>query len=868
MKIIITIVGAARRHAALVILGFVLLAGAGLHYTAGHLSIDTDTEHLFAANLPWRQAEIQEYRNFPQFNGVTVAVVRAATPEEAHETAAALNVALNADKTNFHDSIYEAGEPFYEQEGLLLLSPEALAKQLSQIVAAQPFLGVLAADPSARGLFTGLGLIAQGVQAGTDISSYGSALAGVEHNLQAAAAGHVQPLSWQSLLLGNPGGAEFVIAHPVLNQGSLTPGGKATAALMRIAHSLPDVKDGRATVDYTGQIPLSDEQFASLTQGLVAGGIISLAFIALWLFLALRSWRLIVPVLFTLVLGLILTISFAAVTVRVLNVISLAFAILFVGLAVDFAIQYCVRLRDVRHHLAELGDALVETGRQAGGQIALAATATACGFLAFSPTSFVGVAELGEIAGAGMIIAFICTISFLPALLMWFRPRGENLVVGLPGGVVGDAWLRRHRRGVLVAFGVLAVAGVLAAANIPFDANPLDTKDPNTESMRTINTLLATPQTNPFYADALVPNIDAARALSARLSALPEVSGVISGATFVPEQQDQKIAMLAQARQLLAPTLQAAANPPTAPVTAADIRAAMVKTHDAIMAVAPSLPKNAPLLGIAAALAKLQGQSDAQILALNAALTRFLPGSLQMLSASLNAGTITLQNLPPGVARNWFLPDGQVRVEALPSAAAQTTKGLQEFAAAVLKVAPNAGGPAISTIATAGTILNAFREAAILAFVAIAVILFAVFRTIRESLLVLATLALSALITAVFAWVAGMSINYANIIALPLLLGVGVSFNVYFVMNYRAGMRRFLASATAHAVLFSALTTGTAFGTLAASADRGTASMGELLFLSLGAVLIATFVFLPAMLYTLAAKESGASGETRNAGEA
>ncbi len=138
-----------------------------------------------------------------------------------------------------------------------------------------------------------------------------------------------------------------------------------------------------------------------------------------------------------------------------------------------------------------------------------------------------------------------------------------------------------------------------------------------------------------------------------------------------------------------------------------------------------------------------------------------------------------------------------------------------------------------------------------LATVAIAVILLVVFRNLRDSLLVLATLALSALLTALFAKLDGLAINYANIIALPLLLGVGVSFNVYFVMNFRAGMPRFLSSATAHAVLFSALTTGTAFGTLAASHDRGTSSMGVLLLLSLLAVLISTFLFLPALLYAL-----------------
>jgi hopanoid biosynthesis associated RND transporter like protein HpnN len=857
VKIIIAIVAAARRHAVLVICGFLLLAGLGLRYTATHLSIDTDTDHLFAASLPWRQAQIQESRNFPQFNDITVAVVRAATPEEARETAMALTAALNADKAHFHSAFYQAGEPFYSQEGLLLFPPDDLAKQLSQIVAAQPFLGQLAADPSARGLLTGLGLIAKGVQTGTDISPYNTALLSLEHNLQEAAAGRPEPLSWQSLLMGNQGGAEFVIAHPILNQGSLQPGGLATASLVQIAHSLPDVQAGRATVDYTGQIPLSDEQFASLTHGLVLGGIISVAFIALWLFLALRSCRLILPILFTLLLGLVLTVSFAAITVRVINLISVAFAILFIGLAVDFAIQYCVRLRDVRHKLPELGPALEETARQAGGQIALAATATASGFFAFSPTSFVGVAELGEIAGAGMFIAFFCTITFLPALLTVFRPRAEMVPVGLPGGAKADAWLRRHSRLVLGFFGVMALAGMLSAVNINFDANPLDTKDPNTESMRTIRSMLADPATNPFYADMLVANLDEARALSAKLSALPEVAQVLSGATFIPQQQDQKLAMLTQARSLLAPTLQAVDDPPTAQVSAADIRAAMIKTRDAINQVAPQLPKDSPLLGIAAALDKLQGQDDAQIEAMNAGITRFLPSALEQFSTSLNAGPITREALPPAVAQSWFLPDGRVRVEALPSAAAQTNAGLRQFSEAVLRVAPDAGGPAISTIATAGTILTSFREAALLAFTAIAVILLIVFRTIRATLLVLATLTLSSLLTALFAKMAHMSINYANIIALPLLLGVGVSFNVYFVMNFRAGMRRFLSSATAHAVLFSALTTGTAFGTLAASHDRGTASMGELLFLSLGAVLIATFAFLPALLYAVDAWRAG-----------
>ncbi|WP_298280989.1 MMPL family transporter [Acidocella sp.] len=850
MRVLVGVVGLSRRFAALVVLGFVVLGALGLRYSAGHLGIDTDTDHLFAASLPWRQAQMEEARQFPQFDGLIVAVVKGAIPEETQETARALNAALNRDKTDFHDSSYPAGEAFYAREGLLLLPTGQLATLLSQIVAAQPFLGQLAADPSGRGLANGLSLLTQGVSAGADLTPYDGALKAVAASLRAAAAGRPEPLSWAGLIGGGlESGPAMVLAHPVLDQGDLQPGGVPTAALMRMAAALPDVKAGRVHVDYTGDIPLSDEEFASLTQGLAAGGAVSVVLIATWLFFAVRSWRLIVPILLTLAMGLVLTVSFAAVTVKVMNLISVAFAILFVGLAVDFAIQFCVRLRDVRVHEKALGRALEETARQAGGQIALAAIATSCGFLAFWPTSFIGVAELGEIAGAGMFIALICTLTFLPALLVLFQPRAEGREIGLPMGRRVDGWLKRRRGLVLGGFAVLGMAGLVAGTLVKFDANPLDTKDPDTMSMRTLSGMMDNPQTNPFYADMLAPNLGAARALGAKLAGLSGVAEVISGATFVPDDQAAKLAMLAQAQTILAPTLQAASAPP-APAPSADaLRAAFAKTAADIAAVRTKLPPGAPLVEIGAAMATLAHAPDAEVLAANDALVRYLPQALAQLGESLSAQPITAANLPASVARDWFLPDGRVRVQVVPGQEAATTAGMKAFAKSVLAVDPKAGGPAVETLETARTILGAFREAALLAFIAIAVILAVVFRDAREMAQVLATLLLSCLLTALFAKLAGVEINYANIIALPLLLGVGVSFNVYFVMNYRAGLRRFWASATARAVLFSALTTGTAFGALAASADRGTASMGVLLLISLAAVLVATFLFLPALLY-------------------
>ena len=236
------------------------------------------------------------------------------------------------------------------------------------------------------------------------------------------------------------------------------------------------------------------------------------------------------------------------------------------------------------------------------------------------------------------------------------------------------------------------------------------------------------------------------------------------------------------------------------------------------------------------------------LMAASESLTRFLPDQIARLRAALSAEPVTLADLPPALKRDWVLPDGRALVEALAKPGEQSSQGLGRFVAAVRTLAPNAGGPAVNIVGSADIIVGAFRTAAISALIAIAVILALALRRPRDVALVMAPLLLSGLLTAILIVQLPLPINFANIIALPLLLGVGVSFNVYFVMNWRTGGRQFLTSATARAILFSALTTGTAFGSLALSADRGTATLGTLLLLSLGATLLATFFFVPALL--------------------
>ncbi|MBV9521925.1 MAG: MMPL family transporter, partial [Alphaproteobacteria bacterium] len=173
---------------------------------------------------------------------------------------------------------------------------------------------------------------------------------------------------------------------------------------------------------------------------------------------------------------------------------------------------------------------------------------------------------------------------------------------------------------------------------------------------------------------------------------------------------------------------------------------------------------------------------------------------------------------------------------------------LRRFVAAVRSVAPEATGSPVTILESGDTVLGAFIRAGWIAVAAITALLLVMLRRLRDVAVVLAPLLLAGLLTAATSVLAGLPLNYANIIALPLLLGIGVAFDIYFVMRWRAGLAGPLQSSTARAVLFSALTTTTAFGSLALSSHPGTAEMGRLLTLSLFYTLLCTLFVLPALL--------------------
>jgi hopanoid biosynthesis associated RND transporter like protein HpnN len=839
------------QHARIVIGLFAAAAAFAIWLAATHLGVTTDIGPLFSMKLPWKQQEAMLKREFPQFSDLIVAVIDARIPEEADATAAALAAKLAAQGAQFRSVTRPDASPFLQREGLLFLPLPTLTGLLDKTVDAEPFLGQLAADPTARGLFGALALVGQGVQRGqANLANFEPALRGFHNTLTQAIAGHPEPLSWERLLAGPvadlAGPNRIVLIQPRLDFQSVEPGGSATRDIHAAASALDFVRSGDAHVSLTGSVPLSDEEFASAARGAVTGLVISFVLVIVWLYLALGSARLILPVVSTLLLGLILTTGFAAATVGTLNLISVGFAILFVGIAVDFSIQFTVRFRDILRQDKAPSAALQLTGRRVGLQVLVASAATAAGFLAFVPTSFTGVAELGQIAGGGMLIAFICTLTFLPAMLAVCRPRQEAAEIGFPSAAPLDRLLARARLPLLGVFALLFATGAVLTPLLTFDSNTLHTKPPNSEALRTLLRLLDNPVTNPFTIDIVRPDIAAAHAMAAPLAKLDLDDHTVDFDSFVPPDQGQKLAAVTDAANLLAPALSGGAPPP--PLTPRAIRDAIAHCLQQLTPALPKLPAGSSLSQIAGDLRALAGTSDTTLIATNAALVRFLPLQLDRLRSLLGAKPISTGDVPSELRRDYVLPDGRARIQVVPKAAVGDSKVLRRFVNEVRAIAPDAGGPAVAIISTSDTIIQAFRDAAIGAIIAISIILLLALRRLADAALVLMPLLLSAAMTVVVVKAAGMSLNYANVIALPLLLGVGVSFNIYFVMNWRAGDPPRLTSATTRAVVFSALTTGTAFGSLALSAHPGTASMGTLLLISLGCTLVATLVFVPALL--------------------
>lgn len=850
---ITAIVRSSSRFHWIILILAVALTAASVQYAATHFKINANTNEFLSPDLLWRQNLRAIDKAFPHRVDQIVVVIEGETPELAEAAAVRLTGRLQTRPDLFTSVSRPDGGPYFNQNGLLFLPLEEVRDTVQNLFRAQPFLVALSADPSLRGTMGAFSFVNRGVKAGAGtFDDFSRPIVALSDTLEAVLAERPAVFSWRSLLSGDPPDPRelrrFIETKPVLDYQSLQPGEAPTAFIRESAKALRLGPASGVRIRLTGLVPLADEEFATLQEGAALNGIVTAIVVLAIVWWALRSVRIVAAVTLSVAAGLAMTAAVGLMMVGALNMISIAFAVLFVGMGVDFGIQFSVRYRSERYLEPDLEKALVRAAAQVGRPLAFAAAATAAGFYSFLPTDYRGVSELGLIAGTGMFIAFFCAITILPALLALLRPPAEREAVGYAFLAPVDAFMERRRWLVVGGTLLVVLAGAPLLRDLHFDFNPLNLRSSKVESVATLLDLLKDPSSGASNIEILVPSLDAAASQAARLRQVPEVAQVTTLHTLVPEDQDEKLAAIAPATKSLLPLLDPSRR--RDPSDDAQDVAAMERAAEAFTATAEGVSGQGAesarylatlLRELAAAPPEVRDHAREILLP-------SLQTMLDLLRSTLNPEKTTLETIPREVARDWVSADGRARISVAPAVAPNDNAAMKRFVKAVQAIEPNATGEPIAVQESGDTIVHAFVEAGFWAFLSISILLLIFLRRVSDVLLTLAPVILAGIVTLEITVLIDLPLNFANIIALPLLLGLGVAFTIYFVMAWRAGTTNLLESSLTRAVFFSALTTATAFGSLWLSNHPGTSSMGKLLALSLATTLAAAVLFQPALM--------------------
>jgi uncharacterized protein len=851
-SIVVSIVRACTRFAIVTLLVALGLAVAAGFYTAHHFTINTDINTLISSKLDWRQRDQQFDKAFDR-DSTILAVVEAPTPELTGAAGAALEQRLHGDTKHFQSLQPLGSGEFFEKNGLLFLPPAELGQLTGQFESAAPLIEIMAGDPSIRGLTgaleTGLAGVKRGeVKLDSTARPFNMIAQTVEDILSKGGA----TFSWRELTSDKPmedsDKRAFIEFKPILDYNALEPGKDATDAIRQAAAELDFPGKYQARVRLTGPVPIANEEYATVQDGAIMNGIGTVIVVLFILWLALHSAKIIFAVFVNLFIGLSITTALGLMMVGSLNLLSIAFAVLFIGLGVDFGIQFSVRYRSERFKNDDLKLALAEAARRVAVPLSLAAMATAAGFLCFLPTDYKGISELGEIAGAGMLVAFTTSITVLPAMLSLLNPPGEKEPVGYAFLAPVDHFLEKYRIAIIVGTLAIVIAGLPLLHFMKFDFNPMNLRNPKAESIATFLDLRKDPNTGANAIDVMTNSEADAKKIEEKLTKLPEVLRVMSLDSFVPEDQALKLKLIEKAAKVLGPAL--SPDSIDAPPSDQENVDSLKSSVDALRRTAGDGkgPGAVASLSLADALAKLAASNEATRNKAQAIFVDPLKIVLDQLRKSLEAQPVSLNTLPSDLVGSWKAKDGLMRVEALPRGDPNDNENLRKFANAVLAAEPTAIGGPVSILKSGDTVVSAFIHAGIYALVVIGLLLWITLRRITDVLMTLVPLLVAGAVTLEICVLIKLPLNFANIVALPLLLGVGVAFKIYYVTAWRSGRTNLLQTSLTRAIFFSAMTTATAFGSLWLSSHPGTSSMGKLLALSLLTTLAAVLLFQPALM--------------------
>jgi hopanoid biosynthesis associated RND transporter like protein HpnN len=835
-------------------------------YAATHLGINSDTATMVGEDLAARRNHEAFAALFPNLENSLLIVLEGETPELTRDAANALTAELRSRPNAFTDAYIPGGGSFFERAGLLYRSVADLEEFADQMARVQPLLAELERDSSIANLTS---LVRRGLDSMGDepdeLDQWGKVLDQIGQATVEVYSEYPLAVSWEDMLVQGSSlevnNRRVIVAYPVLDFESVF----AAARPMEIIHQLSDdlgyTAEHGVSVRITGNPALNYEEMIGIAWDVGGAGVFCFALVVGILVIALRSLKLVSAGVIALLSGLIWTLAFAAFAVGHLNLVSVTFAVLFIGLGVDFAIHFGMSYADLLHTGKHNLQAQKDAVRSVGSSLALCTVTTAIGFFVFIPTDYRGVAELGLISGAGMFIILFLTLTLIPALLSsWLAPAAHDKSSG--GLRFRDRWWTHlDRYGALVRR-VAAVAGIGALIVLPrarFDENVINMRNPDTESVQAFNDLLSqSGMASPWFINAVARDLESAQQLAKQLEDFESVAHTVTLADYVPSEQDQKREILADIGYFFPPITASSEAPHSKPIE--EQISALGELH-AYLGRPEVLRGDSPLLGsmqilrheLARFLEKVEesGDAEAALASLETVLLSGFADQMKRLRNALEPGEITLADLPASLVGRMIAADGSARAQIYPRESLIDEMAFSRFVADVQEVEPTATGVAIGLVELANATKSSFQQALLYALIAIAALLWLLWRRISDVLLVIVPLILSSLLTCAAMVLLELPFNFANVIVIPLLFGIGANSGIHLVHRYKYVASRneeLLATTTPRAVFYSALTTAVSFGTLAFSSHRGMASLGIVLSIGMILTIVCTLVVLPALL--------------------
>jgi hopanoid biosynthesis associated RND transporter like protein HpnN len=826
----------------------VLVVALGI-YAATHIGINADPRTLVNPALPFQVRQRDLGKTFHSLADGILVVIDGDSPATAGHAADALGAKLATRTDLFAEVDVPGGGPFFAKNALLYLSVEQLEDLTDRLSHVQPFLGSLARDQSLVGVAD---LLRQALEAqrsgratGLDLAS---ALDRVRTVVDAVAQGRRAPDPWGAAIMGAALPAEarqrIVAARPVHDVGEISPDAPELEAVRAAIRELEIGPERGLRARISGEPVMNGEELTAVAGQTLRVAVISTILFTAAVVFALRSTRTVVALVGSLLVSLVLSNGIAAITVRDLNIISAAFNVLIVGLGGEFGIHFAMRYIELVSRGERRSAALVGTAESIGGSLLSSAVTTSIGFFIFLLTDFSGVAQLGLVSGAGIFASLAATMTVLPALLAFRAPEPSVSMPELPPWLarldrvpIRLAWLIRP------AAVALGIGAVLLLPRIRFDYNPVRLHDQSQDSVSAFQELLARSDASPWTADLIAPSLDEAGRLAERVRGLPLVAEARTVLDYVPKDQDEKLETLATASYFVPATIT-----PGPPRSHEDRRLALAQLAEEAGRATGALAPSARALR--ASIEGLLARSGANTIAvLEKDLVGSLPDQIRDLQQLVHPTRVRLEDLPPTLTRQMLAPDGRARVQVLPREDISDGHAVERFVAQVRAAVPDAAGLAVYVVEWCRVAWQAMLWALIGGVACMAVFLVVLWRSVWDMLLAFFPLALAAALTCASLVVLGQPFNFANVIVLPMLIGMSVDSGVHLLHRHRTNEQEdVLGTSTARAVFYSALTTMLSFGSLGFAPHRGIASIGQLLTIGVGLVLVCYVVVLPAVL--------------------